>query len=306
MFVNELRLNPVSPFNFNLSMQIFKSGDRQIRVYENGVFRQAVRLSDKLVLVELESAGTVELPLLLAQLKTDREFTSADAKEAATIITRLLNLDLDLTAFYATAKRDETLEGVTKQLWGLRSPTTQTIHEALMDSIVEQQISLKIANTMERRIIKNFGEALMLGEDVYYAYPTPAALANADADKLRGCGLSQRKAEYMRQISALIAEGKLDLEKFRSYDSTERIISELDAVRGIGKWTAELTIIRSLQRWDALPADDIGLRRILSHFYRGGEKITSEEAKKIAEPWGRWRGLAAYYFVVAELMGLDG
>jgi len=53
-----------------------------------------------------------------------------------------------------------------------------------------------------------------------------------------------------------------------------------------------------------MPADDIGLRRIISQFYFGGRRISSEEAKTIAEPWGRWRGLASYYFVVAELINL--
>ena len=304
MFARELSLSPVPPFDFNLSMQIFRNGDRQIRICENGKFHQVIWLRDKPALIRLESAGTVEHPLLQAKLMANKEVTRGDEKEAMEVVTRLLNLDLDLADFYATAMRDRTLEAVVKQLRGLRSPTTQTPYEALMDSVVEQQISLKVATTMERRIIKKFGEALSFDEDVYYAYPTPKALANAGVDDLRACGLSQRKAEYIKQISTLIAEGKLDLEKFRSYGSTEDIVGKLDAVRGIGRWTAELTVIRSLQRWDAMPADDIGLRRIISQFYFGGRRISSEEAKTIAEPWGKWRGLASYYFVVAELINL--
>jgi DNA-3-methyladenine glycosylase II len=304
MFAEKLKLNPVPPFDFDLSMQIFRSGDRQIRIYESGKFHQVIRLSGKLALVKLQSTGTVELPLLQAELTANKEITHEEEQEAVKVITRLLNLDLDLAVFCALVKRDKTLDGIARQLRGLRSPTTQTVYEALIDSVVEQQISLRVANVIERRIIKKFGEALMVGEGVYYAYPTPEALADAAVDDLRRCGLSQRKAEYIRQISALVAERKLNLEEFRSYESTERIVGELDAVRGIGRWTAELTVIRALQRWDAMPADDVGLRRIISQFYCGGKRITSDEAKKIAEPWGKWRGLAAYYFVVAELMNL--
>ena len=188
-------------------------------------------------------------------------------------------MDLDLSPFYTVAKNDETLFKMTQRLRGLRSPTTQTVHEALMDSVVEQQISLKVATTMERHMIKKFGEALTIEDNIYYAYPTPKALANANIDELRGCGLSGRKAEYVKGISAEVAAGKLDLEKFRSYGSAEDIVKELDAVRGIGIWTAELTVIRALQKWDAIPADDVGLRRIISQFYCDGRRISSGRGK---------------------------
>jgi DNA-3-methyladenine glycosylase II len=117
--------------------------------------------------------------------------------------------------------------------------------------------------------------------------------------------LSERKAEYIIESSALIADGKLDLEKFRNYEKTQDIVRELDELRGIGTWTAELTVIRSLQKWDVFPADDIGLRRIIAHYYFEDKKITSQQMRDIAEPWGKWRGLAAFYFVTAELLNIE-
>jgi DNA-3-methyladenine glycosylase II len=301
-FTETFNVLALAPFNFDLTARIFGSGDRQIRIYEDGRFWQVTRVGGKLAFVMLESAGTVEAPRLRAELKATQEISRADTEEVARIVTRLFNLDLDLLPFYAVAKNDETLLKITQRLWGLRSPTTQTVYEALMDSIVEQQISLKVATIMERRMIKKFGEALTVEGDVYYAYPVPKALADAEIDELRGCGLSGRKAEYVKGISSAVTAGKLDLEKFRSYGSAEDIVRELDAVRGIGTWTAELTVIRALQKWDAMPADDVGLRRIISQYYCGGRRISSEEAKKIAETWGKWRGLAAFYFVVADLV----
>ncbi len=301
-FTETFTVQALAPFNFALTAQIFGNGDRQIRMYEHGRFRQVIRVDDKLGLLTLESVGTVESPRLRAELKTTREISDVDAEEATKMVTRLFNLDLDVLPLYDVAKNDEILLKITSKLRGLRSPTTQTVYEALMDSIVEQQISLTVATAMERRMIKKFGETLKIQGDVYFAYPAPKALAAADIGELRGCGLSGRKAEYVKDISAAVATGKLDLEKFRSYSSADDIVKELDEVRGIGTWTAELTVIRSLQKWDAMPADDVGLRRIISKFYCGGRRISSEEARKIAEPWGKWRGLAAFYFVVADLV----
>jgi DNA-3-methyladenine glycosylase II len=194
---------------------------------------------------------------------------------------------------------------LTRKLRGLKIPTTPTVFEALVDSIVEQQISLKVANSLENRIIKKFGESLDLDGATYFAYPTPQQLASVSIEELRQCGLSIRKGEYIKEASMLIADGKLNLEKLKNHESSEQIIGELDQIRGIGVWTAELTILRGMQRLDALPADDLGLRRVISRYYRGGKAISSEEARQIAESWGEWKGLAAYYLVVADMKNIE-
>lgn len=305
MFSEEVTLIPFSPFNFDLSAKIFSKGDRQIRLYENGNFRQVIRINDRLVLVTLESKGTVENPRINAGLKSISQIDSTDKEEIEIAICRLFNLDLNLTDFYTVAKKDEILKQIIKKLYGLRSPTTQTVYEALVDSIIEQQISLVVATSLERKMIKKFGEHLVVDGETFYAYPTPKSLEQGSIEEFRECGLSIRKAEYIKEISALITGRRLDLDKYRTYKNAQDIIRELDDLRGIGVWTAELTAIRSLQKWDVMPADDVGLRRIISHYYCEGKKITSEQARNIAEPWGKWRGLAAFYFVIADLLKID-
>ena len=112
-----------------------------------------------------------------------------------------------------------------------------------------------------------------------------------------------RKGEYIREISRKILEGTLDLERFKTFPDTEPIISELMKVRGIGRWTAELTILRGLHRPDAFPADDVGVRRFISNVYHNGEKISPADARLFAHQWGDWKGFAAYYLEIADLMG---
>jgi DNA-3-methyladenine glycosylase II len=163
---------------------------------------------------------------------------------------------------------------------------------------------LKAAHSIERRIIKTFGSILNIGSHVYYAFPTPDQLNNAPADQLRGCGLSFRKIEYIKSISKLIVEGKLDLEKFKEYENIDKIIDELCKIRGIGKWTAELIVIRGLNRLDSFPADDIGIRRVISYYYCQGRKISSDEAREIANKWGNWKGLASFYLIIAEILDI--
>jgi DNA-3-methyladenine glycosylase II len=153
-------------------------------------------------------------------------------------------------------------------------------------------------------LVKKFGSALKIGSNVYYAYPTPKQLNNASKDQLRECGLSFRKAEYIKDISKLIFEGKLNLEKFKEYNDKDQIIDELQKIRGVGIWTAELTVLRGLNKLEVIPADDIGLQRVISHYYGDGEKISSENVRKIAENWGKWKGLAAFYLIIAEILDI--
>ena len=305
VFAEELSVAAVPPFNFELSAQIFSDGDEQIRRFEEGRFWQVIRIENKLALASVESGGTVEKPKLNVELKTINRLTEEDKKNAAKIVKCLFNLGFDLADFYEETKNDKTMSLLAKKLFGLKSPTTQFAFEALVDSIVEQQISLKVANAFERRIVKKWGEALTLEDGTYYAYPTPKSLAAATQQELRSVGLSERKAEYIRNAASLILQGKLDLETLKCRESADEIIEELDKVRGIGVWTAELTMIRGMQRLEALPADDLGLRRTISHYYCGGKQITSREARNIAENWGKWKGLAAYYLIVAEMLGIE-
>jgi DNA-3-methyladenine glycosylase II len=169
---------------------------------------------------------------------------------------------------------------------------------------VEQQISIKVAHTIEQRLAKKFGDPLTIDGATYFSYPTPRNISAASISEVQQVGLSQRKAEYIQGAAQLIAEGKLDLELIKNEKDPERIIAELDEIRGIGIWTAELTMLRGMQRLDALPADDFGIRRVISTYYCDGKPIKTAEARKIAEAWGRWKGLAAYYLIIAEAKGI--
>ena len=305
IFTEKVTVAALPPFRFDLSSEIFADGDKQIRNYEKGRFWQVIRVNGKLILTTIEAVGTVDKPEISAEFKSDSVITEEDKKKAEDTVTALFSLDLDLKPFYKTVKDDKIMAHLTRELWGLKNPTTPTVFEALVDSIVEQQISLKVANSIENKIIKKFGDTLNLERTFYFAYPTPQRLASVSTEELRRCGLSFRKGEYIKEVSRFITEGKLNLEKLKNYDSSEQIIRELDEIRGVGVWTAELTMLRGMQRLEALPADDLGLRRVISRYYRDGKVIPSAEARRIAKNWGYWKGLAAYYLVVADMKDIE-
>jgi DNA-3-methyladenine glycosylase II len=279
---------------------LFSNGDEQIRKFQDGRFWQVIRIDDQLALATLENAGTVNDPMISVKLESNHKISAHMKSQAKTLLAAILDIKFDLKPFYQQTSNDEILKEVTRTLRGLRIPSTATVFEALFDSIIEQQISLDVAHVLETKIVKTFGDSLKLDDTQYFSYPTPNRLASAKIKQLRNCGLSTRKAEYLIGIAKLIRDGKLDLESYRNCTDTKKVIEELDKIRGIGVWTAELTIARSMHRYDTIPADDLGLRRVIAHYYCHDRKITTEEARTIAEKWGRWKGLASFYLIITE------
>lgn len=298
-----LVLNPAPPFDLDLSASIFSSGDPQIRSYREGAFHQAIRIQGRLVLVTVTSDGTVDRPELQVRVAPG-PILSDVLKAAGRAVTSLFNLDLALSSFITAVQDDPVMSVIAVRLRGLKPPRTATVFEALVDSIIEQQISLAAAHSIEKKVTRTFGDVLELEGKEYFAFPTPGRLADASLDELRACGLSAKKAEYIIGIARRIRDKDLDLENHGRGEDTETIVRELSTLRGVGRWTAELAILRGLSRLDAIPADDLGIRRSISRYYLKASRIDTDEARRIAGAWGAWKGLAAYYLLVAERLGI--
>jgi DNA-3-methyladenine glycosylase II len=155
---------------------------------------------------------------------------------------------------------------------------------ALLRSIVGQQLSTTSAEAIFGRFVGLAGDGVL----------TPVVvLAASDAD-LREVGLSGRKVEYVRDLAARVEDGRLDLRALQRLDDDE-VVATISAVRGLGRWSAELFLLFHLRRPDVFPAGDLVLRRGVRDLY-GLELIPIEaEARELAERWHPERSLAALY-----------
>jgi DNA-3-methyladenine glycosylase II len=152
----------------------------------------------------------------------------------------------------------------------------------LARSIVGQQISVKAADAVWGRFVAQVGEL------------TPERLLQLGATGLAGCGLSQRKMEYLGDLAAHFADGRLDPADWVMQDD-ESLIVELCKVRGIGRWTAEMFLIFNLMRPDVFPLDDIGLQRAVFARYFAGQKQSRQALAAFGERWRPWRSVATWY-----------
>jgi len=152
----------------------------------------------------------------------------------------------------------------------------------LARSIVSQQISVKAAESVWRKIIVNVPKI------------TPQTVYNLENNVLRSCGLSQRKTDYLQDLSLHFLNNDLNETIWYEMDD-EALILELTRVKGVGRWTAEMFLIFHMLRPNILPTNDLGLKRALSMHYNDNKPVSKNEMYIISDPWRPWRSVATWY-----------
>jgi len=184
------------------------------------------------------------------------------------------------------ARRDRVLKKLIPRFGEARLHSRGDAFTTLARSIVGQQISVKAAQSVWDRFVATVGGQATLLQ--------PAAVQAVAVPQLREAGLSARKAEYLLDLSGHFADGRVHVARWQSMDD-EAIIAELIAIRGIGRWTAEMFLIFHLMRPDVLPLDDLGLIKGISFNYFSGEPVSRAEAREVADAWAPFRSVATWY-----------
>jgi DNA-3-methyladenine glycosylase II len=179
-------------------------------------------------------------------------------------------------------KKDRVMKRLIPQFGEACLETRGDAFVTLARSIVGQQISVKAAQTVWER---------------FSALPStmvPAQVLRLKVDDMRAAGLSARKVEYLVDLALHFENGSLHVAAWENMDD-ESIIQELVAIRGIGRWTAEMFLIFHFLRPNVLPLDDIGLINGISQNYFSGEKVSRSDAREVAAAWAPFCSVATWY-----------
>jgi DNA-3-methyladenine glycosylase II len=186
----------------------------------------------------------------------------------------------------------------------MRVASAQSPFEALVESIIYQQLHGKAAATIHRRMIESFAPAMTLEAAGTGAHPTPQQLLECPNEQLRAAGLSKNKMLALRDLAAKTIDGTVpDLKHIRRM-SDEAIIEHLTQVRGIGRWTVEMLLIFRLGRPNVLPVDDYGVRKGFALTFgklKPTDKVTPmdlpkpDEMHRRAKKWQPWCSVASWY-----------
>jgi DNA-3-methyladenine glycosylase II len=186
----------------------------------------------------------------------------------------------------------------------LRVASAQSPFEALVESIIYQQLHGKAAATIHRRMIESFAPALTLEAAGSGAHPTPQQLLDCPNEQLRAAGLSKNKMLALRDLAAKTIDGTVPTLKQIRRMSDEAIIEHLTQVRGIGRWTVEMLLIFRLGRPNLLPVDDYGVRKGFALTFgklKPTDKVTPMDLPKPdvmyrrAKKWQPWCSVASWY-----------
>lgn len=173
-----------------------------------------------------------------------------------------------------------------KKLTAIYPPPTwrdnNSIFMDLLETIVNQQLSSKAGDTIFKRF-----------KNLYKMEPTPNHVIKTPDEKLRSCGMSYSKIQYMKGVSVAVKSGSVDFEKLKTF-TDEEIITQLTKLKGIGRWSAEMMLIFSFQRPDVFSTGDLGLCSAVSKIY-GVDRKDIKKIEKISLSWSPHRSAACWY-----------
>jgi DNA-3-methyladenine glycosylase II len=179
-------------------------------------------------------------------------------------------------------KKDRVMKRLIPQFGDACLQTRGDAFVTLARSIVGQQISVKAAQTVWDRFA-------LLSKKI-----TAGNVLKLKVDDMRAAGLSVRKVEYLVDLALHFDNGAVHVQSWETMDD-EIIIDELTAIRGIGRWTAEMFLIFHLMRPNVLPLDDVGLLKGISQSYFSGDVVSRSDAREVAAAWAPYCSVATWY-----------
>jgi DNA-3-methyladenine glycosylase II len=177
----------------------------------------------------------------------------------------------------------------------LRIAGAPSLWEALVTAVLAQQINLRFAYDIRRALAVAFGRRARFGTETYFAFPEPSRVARESEAGLRNFRLSRSKAGAIARLAEAFASRELSESEIATLPD-EEAIERLTAIKGVGRWTAEIGLLRGLGRADVFPGGDLGVVKYLAMQLLGHRaRVTESLMRQFADRWRPYRGLALVY-----------
>ena len=231
--------------------------------------------------------NTVEVTVLPAD---SRHLPRGPIVERA--VRRKLSLDLDLGAFYQFVSTIPQLSEFATRQRGLRPIIKDSLLEALVLAVMDQQVNVSFAAQLKGRFLERYGRCYELDGIELRLFPAPEQMAQLEVAELKTIQLTGNRSGAIISLAQEYLAGK------NWPDTTgtgDEIIPELCLLKGIGPWTAEYSALVGLGLLDTLPAADIALMRSIEKLYGLSARPTEKEVRELAQHWSPWKGLVTLY-----------
>ncbi|MCC6614357.1 MAG: DNA-3-methyladenine glycosylase 2 family protein [Anaerolineae bacterium] len=287
----KFQFEPNPPYDFALTADSTRYYSVLHQVHEGRLWH-GLRLGEARVLVAVSGNPDADAPRLEAEVIASEG--AVDERQLETKLRRWLDVDEDLRPFYLHGAQDDALAITIRRLHGLRMLRTQTVFEALMITMIEQQIALSAAQKAERWLVSTYGDAIVHDGRRYPLFPTPETLASLPEEALHPLKITFMRMRRLQAVARAIAEG-FDLEGLVNvpHEDAYRVLMQLN---GVGHWTAAWTMIRAMGAYTYVGSADVALRAAVGHYWHGKpQKATRQETDDLFSGYGSHGGLASVY-----------
>jgi len=238
------------------------------------------------------------------QLFVDYFAQSTSEEEIRRCIIHTLGLDVDMHGALKRIRNDKTLNVIFPGVVGIRPYQSPNVFEALIKTIIQQQVSYRAANILTRKLILLLSQKKSFNDKMLYAFPFAHNIVRHGIDGLQELGLGY-KAKYVHGVAELIQRGSLNLEELKEKEH-DKVISLLQPIHGIGLWTIDTLAISGLGNFNVFPYSDLGIRNLLGRLYNDDKRLTTQEVESLVRRWGTDQSLVLYLLMCADVLGLFG
>ncbi|MES2797411.1 MAG: DNA-3-methyladenine glycosylase [Bacteroidota bacterium] len=278
-----------TPPNFSFAECLWfldRNYDDCLHAVEGNVVRKVLTDDENIALIEIaESANHLTINILKGYISD---------KFVKDFVAEWFDLERDIIPFYKKIENDKEFAFMATDFNGLRLLGIPDAFEALCWCIIGQQINLTFAYSLKRRITETYGEKIEFEGKNYWVFPTPEILSKLKPEDLRIFQFSQKKAEYVIEAGKQFAEkniSKVILAKL----STDEAIKKLTAVRGIGEWTANYLLMKSLRRMECITHGDVGLFNALVKLKNFPKRPEKQQILKLFSDFKGWEAYLVFY-----------
>lgn len=292
-------LEPVHPFRLDLTAwALQRRPGNLIDRWDGASYRRVLTVDGSTFEIAVsqtgEAARTLGVTIAVDSLGREAKQKTRD------LLVSALGIRIDLSGFYRMTETHSRLKSLARSFRGLKPPRFFSIYEGLVNGIACQQLSLSLGIQLLGRLARRFGPSVDMSDSVRYGFPRPVDLANANMADIKELGFSLQKARAMIEVSRAIVEGRLDLDALAA-EGDDEALRRLRELRGVGRWTAEYTLLRGMGRWHIFPADDQGARNGLARWLHLRKGLDPARTQRILKQWQPYGGLVYFHILMNGL-----
>lgn len=281
-----------TPLHFDFDQCLFflnRNNDECLfQLSKRSVYR-AINHNGKLIPFSVEEHNNKLNLKLSAQVSIDEE------QVVSSFVSEWFDLDRDLEPFYNLLSEKPALKDLTTKYHGLRLIGIPDLFEAMCWSIIGQQINLTFAYKLKRRLVEAYGDSIAYQGKTLYHFPTPQALVNLDEDFLKTQQFSRGKIQYLKNVASAFLEEGLNKTVLAEIPDFETRQKQLTKIKGIGIWSANYALMKTLHQREAIPFGDTGLTQALFNLKIIADRKDEKAIVEFFKTMQAWEAYTVFY-----------